>query len=130
MLKSRSISSISPKLNTGVFNTLISIKTIHKFNQDGKTQERISFNTPSKKYTNGDTNPPNYLEMEFDSHDEIFGIIKNLQDKKLFQDERQAAQLALGLKLFSEVLIKNRQHPLFNAFTPAFAEFMKNLKAS
>lgn len=81
------------------------------------------------KYANGETTLTNQLELEFDSHDEIFGIIKNVQGKHLFDGEDQAAQFALGLKLFSEVMIKNRQNPLFAAFSPAFTQFMKNLKS-
>lgn len=35
----------------------------------------------------------------------------------------------LGLKLFSEVMLKNRKDPLFEEITPAFGAFMKKLKA-
>jgi hypothetical protein len=34
----------------------------------------------------------------------------------------------LGLKLFSEVIIRNRHNPLFEDFAPSFKEFMKKLK--
>jgi len=33
------------------------------------------------------------------------------------------------LKLFSEVMIKNRNHPLFEELLPAFKTFMEKLKA-
>lgn len=52
------------------------------------------------------------MEIDFDNHDEIFQIIERLQDKNPFDDVSQAAQFALGLKLFSEVRLKNRTHLL------------------
>jgi hypothetical protein len=44
------------------------------------------------------------IELNFENHDDI------------------------GLKLFSEVMLKNRNHPLFEEFLPAFGVFMKKLK--
>ncbi|MCB5189566.1 DUF3861 domain-containing protein [Methylobacillus arboreus] len=41
---------------------------------------------------------------------------------------RSAAQWRTGLKLFSEVMLEHRNHPLFLAFQPHFKEFMKELK--
>ena len=35
---------------------------------------------------------------------------------------------AVGLKLFSEVMLEHRDHPLFQEFLPQFGQFMKNLK--
>lgn len=37
---------------------------------------------------------------------------------------------AVGLKLFSEVLLQNRKNPLFEDIAPAFRDFMKKLKNS
>jgi hypothetical protein len=39
-----------------------------------------------------------------------------------------ATALAVGLKLFSEVMLENRGHPLFAEFAPHFRDFMKTLK--
>ena len=72
--------------------------------------------------------PP--VELEFENHDNIFSIIERLQGKELFQSKNQAAEFAIGLKMFSEVMLKNRDNPLFSEFSPAFREFMKKLKAS
>lgn len=72
--------------------------------------------------------PP--VELEFENHDNIFSIIERLQAKELFQSKNQAAEFAIGLKMFSEVMLKNRDNPLFSEFSPAFGEFMKKLKAS
>lgn len=72
---------------------------------------------------------PNSLQLEFDNHDEIFAIIQKLREKDPFQDQNQAAEFALGLKMFSEVMLKNRDNPLFEEFKPEFAAFMKKLKS-
>ncbi len=66
--------------------------------------------------------------MEFDNHDEIFFIMERIQNKNLFQNKQQAAEFAIGLKMFSEVMLKNRSLPLFEEFAPAFRNFMKKLK--
>ncbi|KIC03085.1 hypothetical protein OA88_05475 [Flavobacterium sp. JRM] len=69
------------------------------------------------------------LSLEFENHDEIFTIIEKIKEKKLFEDENQSTEFAIGLKMFSEVMLKNRKHPLFEDFFPAFGEFMKKLKS-
>lgn len=71
----------------------------------------------------------NKIEFEFENHDEIFGIIEAVKAKQLFTD-KEATEFALGLKLFSEVMLKNNKHPLFEDFKPEFAKFMKKLKTS
>ena len=73
---------------------------------------------------------PASLELEFGNHDDILHIVRLMQAKPIFTDPEEAAQFALGLKLFSEVLLKHRTHPLFEEFGPAFGAFMKKLKAS
>lgn len=82
-----------------------------------------------QQYANGDTEPQKQLELDFDNHDEIFGIIERIQSKDPFNDTAQAAQFALGLKLFSEINLKNRNHPLFEEMNAAFPLFMKRLKS-
>jgi len=62
----------------------------------------------------------------FDNHDDIFAIIERIQRKNLFNDKNQATEFATGLKMFSEVILKNRKHPLFEEISPAFSEFIKN----
>lgn len=77
----------------------------------------------------GEAAEPRMLALTFDNHDELFGIIERLQRKNPFGDPAQATELAIGLKLFSEVMLKNRSHPLFEDLLPAFRIFMKKLKA-
>jgi len=74
-----------------------------------------------------DLNAP--LQFEFENHDEVFSIIEKIKANNPFEYENQATEFAVGLKLFSEVMLKNRENPLFEEFLPAFALFMKKLKA-
>lgn len=69
------------------------------------------------------------LILEFENHDEIFKIIDIIRERNLFQDENQSVEFAIGLKMFSEILLKNKNNPLFKDFFPAFGEFMKKLKS-
>ena len=69
------------------------------------------------------------IELKFTNHDDIFSIIERIKAKHLFNDEKKATEFAIGLKMFSEVMLKNRKHPLFEELAPAFSEFMKKLKA-
>ena len=69
------------------------------------------------------------ITLEFDNHDDIFKIMDIVKQRQLFESESQAQEFALGLKLFSEVMLKNRQHPLFEDFLPEFGKFMKQLKS-
>ncbi|WP_369753985.1 DUF3861 domain-containing protein [Flavobacterium sp. WC2409] len=72
--------------------------------------------------------PP--IELEFDNHDNIFIIAERMKNRNLFQTENQATEFAIGLKMFSEVMLKNRDNALFSDFRPAFSDFMKKLKST
>ena len=69
------------------------------------------------------------LSFEFDNHDDLFHIFEVIKSKKIFEDDHTAQEFALGLKLFTEVMLKNKQHPLFEELRPAILEFMKKLKS-
>jgi hypothetical protein len=69
------------------------------------------------------------IQFEFENHDEIFGIIEQVKAKKLFDDGAKANEFAIGLKLFSEVIITNQDKEIFKSFMPAFGQFIKELKA-
>ena len=69
------------------------------------------------------------LELDFENHDDIFSIVERLQSRQLFVEPGQSTEFAIGLKLFSEVMLKNRQHPLFEELAPAVKAFMQRLKA-
>ncbi len=72
------------------------------------------------------TRPP--LELEIRHHDELFTIIDRLSAKKLFATPQQAAEFGLGLKLFSEVLLAQKEQAIFQRFIPAFSAFVRKLK--
>lgn len=76
----------------------------------------------------GDKIETSPLELVFENHDDIFAIIERLKQKNHFDDINQSQEFAIGLKLFSEVMLKNRNHPLFEELGPAFGLFMKRLK--
>lgn len=67
------------------------------------------------------------LEFYAGNHDDIFEIVERLKRADFFDDETTKS-FAVGLKLFSEVMLENRDHPLFQEFFPQFGLFMKNLK--
>ncbi|WP_333852346.1 DUF3861 domain-containing protein [Epilithonimonas sp.] len=69
------------------------------------------------------------LSFEFDNHDDLFNIFEVIKSKKIFEDDNTAQEFSLGLKLFTEVMLKNKQHPLFEELRPAILEFMKKLKS-
>ncbi|RZM06290.1 MAG: DUF3861 family protein [Pedobacter sp.] len=83
-----------------------------------------------QQYADGHNEPAKQLALDFTNHDEIFGIIERLQAKDPFNDSSQATEFAIGLKLFSEVMLRNRNHPLFAELLPAFGHFMKQLKST
>jgi len=67
------------------------------------------------------------LEFNVANHDDIFSIVERLQQSAFFDEETTRA-FAVGLKLFSEVMLENRNHELFKDFLPQFGQFMKHLK--
>lgn len=69
------------------------------------------------------------LDFDFENHDDLFKIFEVIKSKNIFEDENTAHEFALGLKLFTEVMLKKKQHPLFEDLRPAIMEFMKKLKS-
>tara|TARA_B100000949_G_scaffold202921_1_gene191697 strand:- start:235 stop:537 length:303 start_codon:yes stop_codon:yes gene_type:complete len=70
------------------------------------------------------------LELEFSNHDELFEIIERVKTKQLFATAEESTEFALGLKLFTEVMLRNKKHPLFEDLRPHIVDFMKKLKSS
>jgi hypothetical protein len=68
------------------------------------------------------------LEFQFENHDNLFDIIDKMQERNIFGDKGQSREFTLGIKLFSEIMLKNKDNPLFEELRPAFGEFMKKLK--
>jgi len=67
------------------------------------------------------------LTFEARNHDDLFLIVDKMREKSEF-DKSEIEALAIGLKLFSEVMLNNRDHELFKELQPHFVQFMKNLK--
>lgn len=93
-----------------------------------KRANRYRLTLEQLELANGEKSSQAPLQLEFDNHDEIFGIIERMKQRNAFGDLNQAAEFAIGLKMFSEVMLKNRDNPLFEELAPAFREFMKRLK--
>lgn len=67
------------------------------------------------------------LQFEVGNHDEILALIERIRSQGRF-DPASAAAFGLGLKLFGETLLDNRDSPPFDALMPHFGQFMKALK--
>ena len=68
------------------------------------------------------------IGFETGNHDDLFTIVDKVRGKNQF-DADAAASLALGLKLFTEVMLKNRSHPLFADINQPMRDFIQKLKA-
>lgn len=71
----------------------------------------------------------NPIEFSFGNHDNLFRIIELSKQKNLFETETESIQFTLGLKLLTEIMLKNKSNSLFEELTPAIGGFMKKLKS-
>ncbi|MDF0706089.1 DUF3861 domain-containing protein [Flagellimonas okinawensis] len=69
------------------------------------------------------------LEFQFENHDNIMQLVELVKDKNLFKEQSDNIEFLVGLKLFSEVMLRNRKHEMFTEFGPEFREFMKKFKS-
>ena len=67
------------------------------------------------------------LAFEAANHDEILGIAERVRGRLGFPAE-EAAALAIGMKLFGEVMLAHRDDPLFAELRPAWRAFVGSLK--
>ncbi len=67
------------------------------------------------------------LSFETGNHDDILAIVARMRQRGELP-EADATALAVGLKLFSEVMLQHRGLPLFADFAPHFKAFMQQLK--
>lgn len=69
-------------------------------------------------------------EMKFEAtnHDDVFDIVDRIK-QGLIVPESEAEEFSLGLKLFSEVVLRHRKEPLFAEIFTGMSSFMKSLKA-
>jgi len=71
--------------------------------------------------------PPAPLSFEAGNHDDIFEIIARVRGAGRFEHD-EAAALALGMKLFGEVMLKHRDDPLFAPITAAYRDYITGFK--
>ncbi len=69
------------------------------------------------------------LAFQHNSHDNILDLVSKLQHSGKFEADA-AASLAVGLKLFGDVMLENPDNPVFGDFKDAFGDFMRGLKQS
>ena len=63
------------------------------------------------------------------NHDNLLEIARGLKTRDLGLDEHESAALAIGLKLFGEVVLTHRKEPLFATLQPALGSFLHDLKS-
>lgn len=68
------------------------------------------------------------LTFGAENHDDIFVIVDRLKLGKVVPPA-EAEELALGLKLFSEVVLRHRKEPMFADMFVSIGEFIKRLKS-
>lgn len=76
-----------------------------------------------------DANTAAPLVFDTSNHDELFDIVARIRAKAIVPDA-EAASFAIGLKLFTETMLRHRKHPLFAELQPHIGTFMKALKAT
>lgn len=68
------------------------------------------------------------LVFETHNHDEILGIVELVRKAELM-DEATTTSFVVGQKLFGEVMLENRNNPMFSEFWPHFLQFNKKFKS-
>ncbi|REG82899.1 DUF3861 domain-containing protein [Marinomonas pollencensis] len=69
------------------------------------------------------------VTFEARNHDDIFKILESMKGKMALSDS-DAREMAIGIKLFGEVMLRNPENELFQQLRPHFMVFMKGLKKS
>ena len=67
------------------------------------------------------------LTFEAANHDDLLAIVERVRAKHLIDDE-SAAAMAIGMKLFAEVVLAHRKDPMFNTVHEALGQFIRELK--
>lgn len=68
------------------------------------------------------------LSFEVANHDDVLAIVRRVNAASVF-DRSEATALAVGLKLFTGVMLRHRHDPLFAGVQPVMRAFIGNLKA-
>lgn len=67
------------------------------------------------------------IRFETVNHDDLLKIIERVKRRQILPED-EVAEFTIGLKLFSEVMLRHRQDPLFADLWPHLGSFMKRLK--
>lgn len=70
-----------------------------------------------------------FVEFETENHDDLFKIFDTALETNNFAKD-ETLSLILGLKLFSEVMLKRKDFSPFELLRPHFGAFMKSFKDS
>ena len=87
---------------------------------------RITFEPMDTASSAPTTTTASALQFEVTNHNDVLALVERIRQRADIGAD--AAAFTVGLKLFSEVMLKNRKNPLFEELEPAFALFMKRLK--
>lgn len=69
----------------------------------------------------------NSFSFETATHDDLFRIVETMHKKQVVEEDA-ATGLAVGLKLFAEVVIRYREDPNFAPFEAPLRQFIGLLK--
>lgn len=67
------------------------------------------------------------LDFEVTNHDELIQLVTQVAALDVLP-ESEVAEFTIGLKLFSEIMLRHRREPLFADLFQHFGAFMKQLK--
>ena len=67
-------------------------------------------------------------QFQVQNHDDLSKIVQAVRSKGILDADKSAA-LAVGLKLFSEIILEKRSDPLFEPLWEPIRAFTKRLKA-
>lgn len=70
------------------------------------------------------------LILEFQNHDDLFKILEIAKSSAIFENPNDNTEFFIGLKLFNEVLLRNRKtpNPVLKDLTETVGAFMMKLK--
>ena len=68
------------------------------------------------------------ISFNTENHDDLFKIFENVESSKKFPRD-EGLSLVVGLKLFSELMLKKKDFEPFEVLRPVFGNFMKAFKA-
>ena len=88
-------------------------------------QYRITLEYLGGKHARPERHVP--LTFEAGNHDDLFQIIQNVRASQLY-DQDTAAALALGMKLFGEVMLQHGKDPMFAPLVVAYREYIGTFK--